>query len=43
LAGIRDASALAKLTVDEQNAVTRLWTDVEALLKKTVPAANEGK
>jgi hypothetical protein len=34
LAGIRDATALAKLSMDEQKACTRLWADVAALLKK---------
>jgi hypothetical protein len=33
LAGIRDATALAKLPVDEQKAFTQLWADVAALLK----------
>ncbi len=34
LAGIRDAAALAKLTVDEQKAFTQLWANVESVLKK---------
>ena len=34
LAGIRDAAALAKLPADEQKALTQLWADVAALLKK---------
>ena len=34
LAGIRDATALAKLPADEQKAFTQLWADVAVLLKK---------
>jgi tetratricopeptide (TPR) repeat protein len=34
LAGLRDAAALAQLPADEQQALTRLWADVAALLKK---------
>jgi eukaryotic-like serine/threonine-protein kinase len=34
LVGIRDKDAVAKLPVDEQEACKKLWTDVEALLKK---------
>ena len=34
LAGIRDATALAKLPADEQKAFTQLWDDVAALSKK---------
>ena len=34
LAGIRDATSLAKLPPDEQQAFTRLWADVAALLSK---------
>ncbi len=34
LAGIRDATALAKLPVGERKACRALWTEVDALLKK---------
>ncbi len=34
LAGVRDQEALAKLPEDEQDAWSRLWADVDALLKK---------
>jgi hypothetical protein len=34
LAGIRDASALAKLPAEERTECERLWADVAALLKK---------
>jgi WD40 repeat protein/Tfp pilus assembly protein PilF/predicted Ser/Thr protein kinase len=34
LAGIRDAAAVARLPADEQQACTRLWAEVDALLKK---------
>jgi hypothetical protein len=32
LAGLRDATALAKLPAEEQKAFTQLWADVAALL-----------
>jgi serine/threonine-protein kinase len=35
LAGIRDPEALAKLPAEEQQGWRALWTDVDALLKKT--------
>ena len=41
LAGIRDPAALAKLPPDEQKALSTLWPEVDALLKKAqsgVPA-----
>jgi hypothetical protein len=41
LAGIRDAAALAKLTVDEQKVFTQLWADVAALLKKAQTLATK--
>src|SRR5262249_47025636 len=34
LAGLRDATALAKLPADEQKACIQLWAEVAALLKK---------
>jgi serine/threonine-protein kinase len=34
LAGLREATALAKLPAEEQKACTQLWADVAALLKK---------
>jgi hypothetical protein len=34
LAGLRDASALAKLPAEEREACRKLWADVDALLKK---------
>ncbi len=34
LAGVREADALAKLLLDEQDAWRRLWADVDAALKK---------
>ena len=34
LAGICDASALAKLPMENQKAFTQLWAEVAALLKK---------
>ena len=34
LAGIRDATALAKLPADEQKACRALWAEVEVVLKK---------
>jgi hypothetical protein len=44
LAAIRDAAALAKLPADEQKALTQLWADVAALLKKAqTPASQESK
>jgi serine/threonine-protein kinase len=44
LAGIRDATALAKLPADEQKAFTQLWADVAELRKKAETAApKEGK
>jgi len=40
LAGLRDATALAKLSTDEQKAFTQFWADVAALLQKAeTPAA----
>jgi hypothetical protein len=39
LASVRDKAALAKLPRAQQEAWRKLWTDVEALLKK----ANAGK
>jgi tetratricopeptide (TPR) repeat protein len=44
LAGIREVSALAKLSADERAACARLWADVAALLKKAeAPAQKEGQ
>ena len=37
LAGIRDESALAKLTEDEHKACRALWAEVDALLAKSSP------
>jgi hypothetical protein len=34
LAGIRDATALAKLPADEREALTKLWADLAAPLKR---------
>ncbi len=39
LVGIRDPAALGKLPPDEQKAFTALWTDVDALLKRSGPPA----
>jgi hypothetical protein len=35
LAGVRDPGALAKLPAEERTAWAKLWTDVDALLKRT--------
>jgi tetratricopeptide (TPR) repeat protein len=44
LAGLRDATALAKLSAEEQKAFTQLWADVAALLKKAdTPMQKEDK
>jgi hypothetical protein len=44
LAGIRGEDALANLPAEERAACVKLWTDVAALLKKTVtPKTAEGK
>jgi serine/threonine protein kinase/Flp pilus assembly protein TadD len=44
LAGLRDATALARLPADERKACTQLWADVAELLKKVeTPAMKEGK
>jgi tetratricopeptide (TPR) repeat protein len=37
LVSIRDSSALAKLTPDEQKAWSTLWADVDAMIKRNVP------
>jgi tetratricopeptide (TPR) repeat protein len=41
LAGLRGATALAKIPAEEQEAWTQLWADVAALLKKAEAPANK--
>jgi len=42
LAGIRDAALLAKLPPGEREACSRLWADVEAVLRKAVGQGLDG-